>query len=97
MNSLGRFRVTEDAGPQRDTVKRLIIMLRIFKAVAVLGLGLAVFGTSSQKAAAAFSLQSCEMRALRKGEPDGPKKPPRPKRLPFVDELVSPIASVDIG
>ena len=72
-------------------------MMRIIRTVAVLGLGLAVLGTSSELLTAANPMQASEVRALRKGPPDGPKKPPKPKRLPHADDLVSPIASADIG
>jgi hypothetical protein len=72
-------------------------MIRIIRAVAVLGLGLAVFGAASHQAMAAPPLQVTEIQALRKGPPDGPSKPPKPKRLPSTEDLVSPIAFVDIG
>lgn len=71
-------------------------MMRINQAVAVLGLGLAVLGTSSLPISGAPSLQA-EVRAFRKEPPDGPKKPPKRERLPLVDVNQSPIDSASIG
>jgi hypothetical protein len=72
-------------------------MMRKLGAVAVLGLGLVVFGAPAQSATAVFPLLTADALTLRKQPPDGPSKPPKPKRLPSVDTTQSLIDSVDIG
>ncbi len=72
-------------------------MVRIDKAIAVLGLGLAVFGATTLPAGATLPSVITEAQALRKQPPDGPGKPPKPKRTPNLDHPQSPIASADIG